>query len=206
MITDERSLNWGDNNLKHIEIKEAALSFFTTHGYEGASLSQIADAVGIKKQSIYSHFKGKDDLFLQVLRDAKNTELTSKLHYFQSMDSNNPEKALYGFLRLVTDLFQQNEQMKFWLRVSFFPPAHLAKAIEDEVMDIEEKVQTALEERIGEWINSGNIALTDAKIPALAFLAIVDSIMLELVYVNDEKRLIDKMDACWQVFWRGIST
>lgn len=66
--------------MKSNEIKEAALKYFTIHGYEGASLSLIAEEVGMKKQSIYAHFKGKDDLFLQVLRDAKETELSSKLN------------------------------------------------------------------------------------------------------------------------------
>lgn len=63
--------------MKSDEIKKAALKYFTIHGYEGTSLSQIAEEVGIRKQSIYSHFKGKDDLFLSVLKDAKEMELSS---------------------------------------------------------------------------------------------------------------------------------
>lgn len=191
--------------LKSNEIKEAALKYFTIHGYEGASLSQIAEEVGIKKQSIYAHFKGKDDLFLQVLRDAKETELSSKLQYFNKIDSQNPEKDLYGFLKLVIDLFQKNEQLKFWLRMSFFPPAHLSKAIEEEVIDIEEKVQALLESKFQDWIDAEVIVRDVAKTPTFAFLGVVDSIMLELVYGNDEKRLKDKLEASWTVLWRGIS-
>ncbi|MED4533375.1 TetR/AcrR family transcriptional regulator [Metabacillus fastidiosus] len=191
--------------MKSNEIKKAALKYFTIHGYEGASLSLIAEEVGMKKQSIYAHFKGKDDLFLQVLRDAKETELSSKLQYFSEIDSQNPEKDLYGFLRLVIDLFQKNEQLKFWLRMSFFPPAHLAKAIEEEVIDIEEKVQTILESKFQDWINANLIVGDAAKTPTFAFLGVVDSILLELVYGNDEKRLKDKLEASWTVFWRGIS-
>ncbi|MGM0923032.1 MAG: TetR/AcrR family transcriptional regulator [Bacillota bacterium] len=191
--------------MKSNEIKKAALKYFTIHGYEGASLSLIAEEIGMKKQSIYSHFKGKDDLFLQVLRDAKESELSSKLQYFSNVDSKNPEKDLYGFLQLIIDLFQKNEQLKFWLRMSFFPPAHLEKAIEQEVIDIEEKVQTILERKFQDWINAklivGDVAIT----PTFAFLGVVDSIMLELVYGNDEKRLKDKVTASWTVFWRGIS-
>lgn len=191
--------------MKSNEIKEAALKFFTIHGYEGASLSQIANEVGMKKQSIYAHFHGKDDLFLQVLRDAKETELSSKLHYFSKVGSQNPEKDLYGFLQLVIDLFQKNEQLKFWLRISFFPPAHLAKEIEKEVIDIEEKVQSIIECKFQDWINAKVIVEDEAKTPTFAFLGVVDSIMLELVYGNDEKRLKDKLEASWSVFWRGIS-
>ncbi|WP_411830857.1 TetR/AcrR family transcriptional regulator [Peribacillus frigoritolerans] len=191
--------------LKSNEIKEAALKYFTIHGYEGASLSQIAEEVGMKKQSIYAHFKGKDDLFLQVLRDAKETELSSKLQYFRKVDSNNPEKDLYGFLQLVIDLFQKNEHIKFWLRMSFFPPAHLEKEIGHEVIDIEEKVQAILECKFQDWIDAKLIVEDEAITPTYAFLGVVDSILLELVYGNDEKRLNDKLSASWKVFWRGIS-
>jgi AcrR family transcriptional regulator len=191
--------------LKSYEIKKAALKYFTIHGYEGASLSLIAEEVGMKKQSIYAHFKGKDDLFLQVLREAKETELSSKLLYFNKIDSQSPEKDLYGFLQLVIDLFQKNEQLKFWLRMSFFPPAHLSKEIEKEVIDIEENVQAILESKFQDWIDAKVIVGDVAKTPTLAFLGVVDSIMLELVYGNDEKRLKDKLEASWTVFWRGIS-
>lgn len=191
--------------MKSEEIKEAALKYFTIHGYEGASLSLIAEEVGMKKQSIYAHFKGKDDLFLQVLRDAKEMELSSKLHYFSEMDSDKPEKDLYGFLKLIIDLFQKNKQLKFWLRMSFFPPAHLSEEIEEEVLDIEEKVHQILERKFQDWINSRTIIENSAKVPTLAFLGVVDSILLELVYGNDEKRLKEKLEASWQVFWRGIS-
>ncbi len=191
--------------MKSNEIKEAALKYFTIHGYEGASLSQIAEEVGMRKQSIYAHFKGKDDLFLNVLRDAKETELTSKLQYFSKVDAENPEKDLYGFLQLIVDLFQKNEHVKFWLRMSFFPPAHLEKAITEEVVDIEEKVQVILEEKFQAWIDDGLIIKEEVITPTFAFLGVVDSIMLELVYGNDQKRLNDKIAASWTVFWRGVS-
>ncbi|MFS0812226.1 TetR/AcrR family transcriptional regulator [Peribacillus phoenicis] len=191
--------------MKSNEIKDAALKYFTIHGYEGASLSQIAEEVGMKKQSIYAHFIGKDDLFLQVLLDAKETELSSKLQYFSKVDSKNPEKDLYGFLQLVIDLFQENEHIKFWLRMSFFPPAHLEKEIGQEVIDIEEKVQAILECKFLDWINAKLIVEDEAITPTYAFLGVVDSILLELVYGNDEKRLKDKLAASWKVFWRGIS-
>lgn len=191
--------------MKSDEIKVAALKYFTIHGYEGASLSLIAEEVGMKKQSIYAHFKGKDDLFLKVLRDAKEAELSSKLQYFSKVDSKNPEKDLYGFLQLIIDLFQKNEHLKFWLRMSFFPPAHLEKAIAQEVMDIEEKVQAILERKFQDWINAKLIVEEAAITPTFAFLGVVDSIILELVYGNDENRLNDKLASSWKVFWRGIS-
>ncbi|WP_313636745.1 TetR/AcrR family transcriptional regulator [Paenibacillus sp.] len=191
--------------MKRKEIKDIALKCFTTHGYEGASLSQIAELVGMKKQSLYAHFKGKDDLFLQVLQDAKETEITSKLQYLSKVGTQNPKTDLLGYLQLVMDLFQKNEQLKFWLRMTFFPPPHLAKAIDEEVIDTEKKIQPVLESKFQAWIDTKVIREDAASIPTLAFLGVVDSIMLELVYGNNETRLNEKLNASWTVFWRGIS-
>jgi len=168
-------------------------------------LSQIADEVGMKKQSLYAHFKGKDDLFLQVLRDAKKSELSAIVEYFKMKDAQHPEQDLYGLLLFFIDLFQKNEHMKFWLRMTFFPPAHLAETIEQDVMDTEEKVQAILIGKFQEWIDAGVIMNNDAHIPAFAFLGIVDSILVELVYGNDAQRLRIKLESSWSVFWRGIS-
>ena len=37
------------------EILKVALDLFSVNGYEATSISQIADAVGIRKASLYSH-------------------------------------------------------------------------------------------------------------------------------------------------------
>lgn len=44
-------------------IVRAAIKNFLNYGYEKASLSTIAEEVGIKKPSIYHHFKNKDSIF-----------------------------------------------------------------------------------------------------------------------------------------------
>ncbi|SFA50694.1 transcriptional regulator, TetR family [Anoxybacillus pushchinoensis] len=58
------------------QLKEVSLHHFALHGYEGASLAHIAKDVGIKKQSIYTYFAGKDDLFLQIFEDACKFEIS----------------------------------------------------------------------------------------------------------------------------------
>lgn len=49
------------------EILEAALDLFAVNGYEATSISQLADAVGIRKASLYSHFAGKQDILDNVV-------------------------------------------------------------------------------------------------------------------------------------------
>ena len=50
-------------------ILETALEMFSVQGYEATSISQIADAVGIRKASMYSHFMGKQDILDALLEE-----------------------------------------------------------------------------------------------------------------------------------------
>jgi AcrR family transcriptional regulator len=47
---------------------EQALIVFWEHGYEGASLTMLTDAMGISRKSMYAAFGNKEALFLKVLQ------------------------------------------------------------------------------------------------------------------------------------------
>ena len=44
------------------EILNTSLTLFSTQGFEATSISQIADAVGVRKASLYSHFTSKQEI------------------------------------------------------------------------------------------------------------------------------------------------
>jgi AcrR family transcriptional regulator len=46
---------------------EKALDVFWEHGYEGASLAMLTEAMGISRKSMYAAFGNKEELFLKVL-------------------------------------------------------------------------------------------------------------------------------------------
>jgi AcrR family transcriptional regulator len=48
------------------KVFEVALDLFAQKGYDAVSMREIADAVGIRKASLYSHFSSKDDLLEQI--------------------------------------------------------------------------------------------------------------------------------------------
>ena len=45
----------------------AALDLFSERGYDEASIDMIAEAVGIKGPSIYTHYKGKEDILNSLI-------------------------------------------------------------------------------------------------------------------------------------------
>ena len=52
-------------------ILEAALTLFAEKGYDGTSVEEIANAVGIRAPSLYKHYKGKEDILNALIDSAE---------------------------------------------------------------------------------------------------------------------------------------
>lgn len=48
---------------KRAAILEGASRLFLQHGLQGTSMDEVAGAAGVSKQTVYSHFSNKDELF-----------------------------------------------------------------------------------------------------------------------------------------------
>ena len=70
------------------EILEVALSLFSTQGYEATSVSQIAEAVGIRKASLYSHFASKQEILDSLVENV--LEQYEKRSIFANANWSNP--------------------------------------------------------------------------------------------------------------------
>lgn len=70
-------------------ILDVSLDLFSIRGFEATSIAQIADAVGLRKASLYSHFASK-----QVILDTLVDEMTKEFEQhsiFIKADWDNPE-------------------------------------------------------------------------------------------------------------------
>lgn len=185
-------------------IKKAALQYFAKHGYEGASMSQIAEEVGIKKQSIYTHFNGKDVLFRSVLQDVVAEDMEFINRYFQEQEKRSLKEILWGYISLDKDRYDQNNQKKFFLRMMYFPPMEFQDLIirmgYDYVDCLEEHLISLFQAAEQEGIIHG----VEPEQTARAFVGVLDAANLELLFGGTEKYEL-RLNASWQVFWRGIT-
>ncbi|WP_077211985.1 TetR/AcrR family transcriptional regulator [Bacillus dakarensis] len=187
------------------QIKEVALIHFAENGYEGTSMAQIADDVGIKKQSIYTHFKGKDELFLQVCREVFSNELRMVEQFIDHHNPQQIDKFLLNFLVQYSERYEENDFTKFWLRTSFFPPAHLYDVVMKYVYEYLDKVEELLLPIIQKAVTEGKVSSSvSADAATVAFLGVLDGIFVEMLY-GGSQRLKKRLDASWQLYWRGLS-
>lgn len=184
------------------EIKKAALLNFTEKGYDGASLSDIAQEVGIKKQSIYSHFKSKDELFITVMEEVIDEE-TKFLHQFFSHYHSDLKSYLEDFILKFKERYINNEEcnMKFVLRMAYMPPVHLR----EEVVYNFKLYFSELENLLNELFLSEEDFSKKAERATLSFLTILDGLLVALMYGGIE-RFNQKFKVSWEIYWNGLIT
>jgi AcrR family transcriptional regulator len=107
------------------QIARAALASFAQHGYERASLRDIAARAEITHAALLRHFKGKDELLLAALAqsDADDEVLAEQI----MASELPPEKILGAVLR---DEFDRPDYQRNWLMltVAATDPDHPAHA------------------------------------------------------------------------------
>lgn len=181
-------------------IKKAAKRHFAREGYDGASLAAIASEVGIKKQSIYSHFSNKDHLFLTITEEIFHDEMNNIKIFFDANSENSVKTTLLLFLTDYGERYESDEQMKFMLRNAFFPPKHLQDHVMQKLYGYYNELESFLikelrDEKLG-------VSTTEA---AIAFLGLFDAVIVEMLY-GGRNRFTRRLEASWNIYWRGITT
>ena len=90
------------------EILEASLDLFSVQGYEATSIAQIAEAVGIRKASLYSHFENKqailDELVYEVLRQYEEHSIFARTDWENAklpMTADEAVRMIRGQIRYI---------------------------------------------------------------------------------------------------------
>lgn len=183
------------------QIKKQSFLLFIEKGYEGTSLADIAQEVGIKKQSIYSHFKNKDDLFLTIVKEAIDKEIEFLRKFFEQ-PNYNLEDCLKNFISQIKHRYIENEEnsIKFVLRLSFMPPPHL----KEEVLEKFDLYYFQIEDLVTKTFLSSSRFAAKSEKGALSFMTLLDGLFVALLYGTQE-RFNKKFEASWDIYWNGLS-
>jgi len=88
------------------KIVYTAMKLFSVKGYESTSLTDILDAAGTSKGGFYNHFKSKDELFYEVLKEARKIWRECCFHGLDKIE--DPVEKLKAFLLNYKDRYLKN--------------------------------------------------------------------------------------------------
>ena len=176
---------------------------FSKYGYH-ASLSDIAENSGIKKQTLYNYFKSKDQLFSEVLLD----ELKS---YFEKIkteielhsDLEPVELLEFIYFQIVT-YFKNDEAHRLWRWVMLIENEDVLTPWRDSLKHHEKLFVSLLEQIINDGQNKNKIRQCAVKQIIHGYIAAIhgalDGRMYYKEFVDPEKFTYN----VWHTFVEGI--
>ncbi|HWR44015.1 TetR/AcrR family transcriptional regulator [Sporomusa sp.] len=187
-----------------IKLKEIALRHFAENGYEGASLADIANEIGIKKPSIYAHYASKMELFAAITEDEKVCYCSLWEEALISSESLPTDQRLSALFSIVSGYFAGDRvKMAFWVRLWMFPPQEEAESILQSLKKMNAPYINQLAAIISQGIEQKIFRPCPPLEVAHAFFCLLDGYLMRAICYQgfDYKQSLPHI---WSTFLLGI--
>ena len=101
------------------QILLAALELFAREGYEGTSISMIADALGLSKGALYRHYEGKQAILQAILRRMEEGDASQAQAHALPQAAQPQAPADYARARLEDVLSFTRAMFAYWTQQPF---------------------------------------------------------------------------------------
>ena len=195
-----------DKTQRKTEIALVALDLFAEHGFEAASISQVAQAAGIGKGTIYEYFTSKDDLIVSAVQA-----------WFDNMGQDpeeifaleNAEERLRRYVHVMMQGFATDDRTAK-LMIGIFQlmlKEQVFTAQNAQFQSLFRSYRKALADMLLDGVSQGifrpEIAKDAGKIAA-NLLAYLDGIGLHYVFNKDDINLMEYVDFYLEHLLRGL--
>lgn len=135
----------GEGHARRAEILTAAEQIFVEHGYEGATIRKIADAVGLSSTALYMHFPDKGAILHEICRNAFERLREGQDHILGSAEP--PQARLRRLLQAYVDFGFDNPNAYRLIYLTRPDEAQQARAAAQEVgIDLFRAFEVVVEE------------------------------------------------------------
>jgi AcrR family transcriptional regulator len=167
------------------QIIDTAITLFAKKGYNGVSVDELAKASGVNKATIYYHYKGKKEVFEEVLKYKFDKLLESLEEGISKVDE--PTLKLKAFIEVMSD--RKYELVVLMNREILDGAKNISQNITDimcKIFDLLEDILTfGVEEKEFKKVNTDIIK--DMILGATNFHIITYDLKKEFVEKNSDK-------------------
>ncbi|SHI20916.1 transcriptional regulator, TetR family [Sporobacter termitidis DSM 10068] len=185
------------------DILNIAFRLFASKGFHETSMENIADALGLKKQSLYSHFKSKNEIVLNVLKD-QAAQLNNEISLILTEYREKPTDMLlkFVFMRLMVFL-SRRDRLLLWKRTYLLD-------INDEFKDILEnsgwKFDRVLMTELGRILRARYPKFLNEERLDAFFLSYTIFIQGYLDWMLVSGYDVNTAESIWESFWSGAKS
>ena len=158
-----------ENQLTREGILEAAARIFSEKGFHATSMTDIADAVSLRKASLYYHFESKQEILVSLLDHALDL-INERLEFVLAQPLSPDVKlrqAMVSYLQTIAD--NQNLSAVLLLELRSLDPA-----LKEKHAPRREKFERLWKDLIVEGMESGLFNNVDPSLTGRAILGVMN--------------------------------
>lgn len=181
---------------------ESALRVFWKHGYQGAALSELTDAMGLSKPSLYAAFGDKEALYLKALERYRDHHLAGPMQALEGPGSGRD--AVQAYLRAMARLFADRSQPGGCFIANGIADTEgptTPQAVQQALHGALRAAEQGMHRRIGQAIEAGEVPPeTSAADLAVLYLAVLTGLAVLAKSGEGPARLMRVVDgamAAW---------
>src|SRR5699024_177471 len=163
------------------------------------TLKDIAQAVGIKTPSIYSHFDSKEQLFLCILKDQRNKEREGLLKLALSFRNKSIEEIFKSMFYYYTDTNNIISWQIALKQILMHPPTDIVQTIREDFTEIEREISFQLTEFFEIGRKEGWIKREDTEKMISLFFTLIDGLLVEQ-HLYDSKHYEERRNEMWRLY------
>ena len=195
-----------DKQAKKYEILTAAMRVFAQKGVVQTRMSDIAEAAGIGKGTIYEYFRSKEDIFAETYRQVfEGTEQQVMAIISADLD---PETKLRKLMTTTVDGFLGDGGEFAGIMMAFWSEAVRNK--DDRIIDIINLQQIYADYRrmisaiLDEGVLTGAFQVSDTFMTASVLIGAMDGILLQCIMDPDIFTPTQAVEALLESYLNGI--
>lgn len=148
------------------EIVDQAMRIFAERGYDGTTLQDVADAVGLSRPNLYNYVKSKEDLLVAMVEATTESAANALREVRQRTDLDSTDKLRMLVRALVLRRAEQPAQFRTLDRSDQALPPEIAKKHLQGRRAVLREITGVIEE----GITAGRFRPVDARVTALSII------------------------------------
>ena len=188
-------------------LHEVAAELFAERGYAGASMSDIAKRVGVRKPSLYNYCSSKEDLFVTLLDSS--LEEWSAASGPALDEAGSCRQRLRSHLHATVDFAVKNPHAMALCRLAVAQVSgEFGARVQAQLLAERLEYQQQMEAFFTEAADAGEVVARAPALLTLAWLTFLDGVLTHQLFGADDRQpyYLSQLDDLWRLFWRGISS
>jgi len=180
-------------------ILRSASLLFAERGFRGVSISDVAEAAGLVKSSIYHHFANKEALYLAVLTEMARQ---SREQMEAGAQGDSWRERLRGAVRVLGKLIgPRSHVLSLMLGGMTQVPANIDGHTVDAIGPLRREFSAVLRREIESGIQAGALREIDPELSAICLVGLVSAALQSLGIAAEQERV----DFALDLFLRGAA-